>query len=146
MLAFYSPVLETDLEVIGRVVCELHASTSGPDTDWMVKLCDVHRDGRVLNVCDGVVRASLRDGHEHRLLAPGSIACYHIDLWATAMVFRAGHRLAVLVTSSDFPRYDRNPNTGELAHAATRFEPALQRVFHDAARPSRIILPVMAGD
>jgi hypothetical protein len=139
-------VLEQDLEVVGPVMFELHASTSGPDTDWMVKLCDVHPDGRVLNVCDGVVRASLRDGRERRLLEPGSVECYSIDLWATAMVFRTGHRLAVLVTSSDFPRYDRNPNTGELAHAATHLEPALQRVFHDAARPSRIILPVMAGN
>ncbi len=146
VLAFYSPALEQDLEVIGPVVCELYASTSGPDTDWVVKLCDVHPDGRVLNVCDGVVRASLRDGRARRLLAPGCVERYAVDLWSTAMVFRRGHRLAVLVTSSDFPRYDRNPNTGELAHSATHFEPALQRVFHDAARPSRIILPVMAGD
>ncbi|MEX2480283.1 MAG: CocE/NonD family hydrolase [Gammaproteobacteria bacterium] len=143
VLCYTSPVLESDLEIAGPVSMELHAATSGADTDWMVKLCDVDVDGRIVNICDGVVRGSLRDGRERRLLEPGAEYSYSIDLWSTAMLFRAGHRLTVLITSSDFPRYDRNPNNGELAHEARRFVPALQRVFRDSTRPSRILLPVM---
>ncbi|MCB1748672.1 MAG: CocE/NonD family hydrolase [Gammaproteobacteria bacterium] len=145
VLVYTSAPLARDLEIAGAVSFELVAATSGPDTDWMVKLCDVHPDGRIVNLCDGVVRASLRDGRQRCLLEPGAVTTYTLDLWATAAVFRAGHRLAVLVTSSDFPRYDRNPNTGELAHTATRFEPALQRVFREAGRASRLILPVVDG-
>ncbi|MGE0485612.1 MAG: CocE/NonD family hydrolase [Gammaproteobacteria bacterium] len=145
VLLYTSAPLAADLEIAGPVRFELVAATSGPDTDWVVKLCEVHPDGRLLNVCDGVVRASLRDGHQRRLLEPGAVTAYTIDLWATAAVFRTGHRLAVLLTSSDFPRYDRNPNTGELAHAATRFEPALQRVFREAGRASRLVLPVVSA-
>ncbi len=143
VLTYTSAVLEHDLEVVGPVTAELYASTSGPDTDWMLKLCEVYPDGRCINLCDGVIRASLRDGCTRRLLAPGIAMRYAIDLWATASVVRAGHRLRVMVTSSDFPRYDRNPNTGEFAHSAVRLEPALQRVYHDAARPSRILLPAI---
>lgn len=145
VLVYTSEPLATDLTLVGAVSCELHASTSGPDTDWVVKLCEVHPDGRVINIVDGVVRASLRDGRSRRLLEPGVVERYTIDLWATATVVRAGHRLAVLVTSSDFPRYDRNPNTGVAAHEATVLEPALQRVFHDAVRASRIIVHCLPG-
>lgn len=143
VLCFMSAELDNALEVIGRVSATLFASTSGLDTDWMVKLCEVYPDGRMLNVCDGVLRASLRDGRERRLLEPGDIVEYTIDLWSTAIRFPAGHRLAVLITSSDFPRYDRNPNTGEMAHEASELKPALQQIFHDRARPSSIHLPVV---
>ncbi len=145
VLVYTSTPLERDLEVIGAVSAVLHARTSGADTDWMVKLCDVHPDGRMLNVCDGVLRASLADGRERRLPERDAIVAYTLDLWATAQVFRAGHRIALLVTSSDFPRYDRNPNTGETAHSAARFEPALQRIYRDRSRPSHVVLPVRAA-
>lgn len=144
VLVYTSDVLEEDLEIAGPVTATLWASTSGPDTDWIVKLCDVHPDGRTFNLCDGVIRASLRDGRERRLLEPGAVEQYTLDLWATAAVFRAGHRLRMIVTSSDFPRYDRNPNTGELAHKASTLEPALQRIYHDAGRASCVTLPVRA--
>lgn len=145
VLSYTSAVLEHDLAIIGPVTAELYASTSGRDTDWMVKVCDVHPDGRCYNIVDGVIRASLRDGYSRRLLAPGVVERYTVDLWATAIVVPAGHRLRVLVTSSDFPRYDRNPNTGEPAYAAAHLEPALQRIYHDAERPSRILLPIIDG-
>ena len=95
--------------------------------------------------CDGVLRASVRDGMTRQLVEPNAIIRYEISLWSTAMLFKAGHRLRVLLTSSDFPRYDRNPNTGELAHSATRFEPALQRIYLDSEHASHIILPVVAN-
>lgn len=142
VVMFQSQPLSSALEVIGAVSMQLSARTSAPDTDWVVKLCDVHPDGRVVNVCDGVMRASLRDGHKRELLEPGVITTYCIDLWSTAMVFKRGHSLAVLITSSDFPRYDRNPNTGELAHVANRFEAALQSIHVDPEHPSYLELPV----
>ena len=145
VLCFTSSPLPEDIEIAGPVRAELFAATSGPDSDWMVKLCEVRADGSTINICDGVVRACLRDGRTRRLLEPGAVACYDIDLWSTAIVIKAGHRLRVLVTSSDFPRYDRNPNTGELPHQARRLEPALQRIFHDPARASRLILPLTVG-
>ena len=104
-------------------------------TDWVVKLCDVDENGRTINVCDGIVRTDpIRD------VGPQSCS---IDMWGTAMVFRAGHRIRVIVSSSDFPRYERNPNTGENPWEATVFEPALQRVFHDSQRASYVVLPVI---
>ncbi len=144
VLVYTSTPLVSDLEITGILTAELFASTSGPDTDWMIKLCEVHDDGRMINICDGVMRASLRDGHTRSLLEPGALERYTIDLWATSIVIPAGHRLAVLITSSDFPRYDRNPNTGEMAHEAARLEPALQRIYHDPARASHIVLPLRA--
>ena len=141
VVQFVSSPLEADLEMIGPVTMTLFASTSGQDCDWVVKLCDVWPDGRVMNVCDGILRASLRDGRERRLIQPGEILEYTIDLWATAQVFGAGHRLAVLITSSDFPRYDRNPNTGEPASSATRLEAVVQRIYHDRNHPTHLQLP-----
>ncbi|MGW3955601.1 CocE/NonD family hydrolase [Streptomyces sp. NPDC004752] len=144
VLSYTSEPLTEDLEVTGPVRALLWAATDGPDTDWVVKLCDVHPDGRILNVCDGILRASLRHGLDRpEPVTAGESLRYEIDLWATSMVFRAGHRLAVLVTSSDFPRYDRNPNTGELGVHAASGRPAKQRIHHDARRPSHLVLPVV---
>jgi len=143
VLCHTSEPLDDDLEVIGEVTAVLYAATSGRDTDWVVKLCDVHPSGKTISVCDGVVRASVRDGETRRLVEPHAIIRYEVSLWSTAMLFKAGHRLRVLITSSDFPRYDRNPNTGELAHSATRLEPALQRVYLDAEHASHLVLPVV---
>jgi putative CocE/NonD family hydrolase len=144
VLAYTSARLERDVEVTGPVKAVLYASTSARDTDWVVKLCDVHPDGRTLNVCDGILRARYRASWTApALVKPEAIERYEIDLWATSQMFRAGHRLRILITSSDFPRYDRNPNTGELGVEAVRLEPALQRVFHDADHASHVLLPVI---
>lgn len=141
VLSYVSPPLTADLEIIGAVSVELHASTSAPDTDWMVKFCEVHPDGRIMNICDGVLRASFRDGRTRTLVAPDTVVAYDIDLWSTAVVVPRGHRLALLICSTDFPRYDRNPNTGELAHEARTLVPALQQIHHAEGRASRIVLP-----
>lgn len=143
VLTYTSAVLEQDMEVTGPITAVLYAATSAPDTDWVVKLCDVHPDGRTFNVVDGILRASYRNGTPRSLVEPGAVVEYSIDLWATSMLFGAGHRLRVLVTSSDFPRYNRNPNSGELGHEATELVPCLQRVFHGAEHASRIVLPVV---
>jgi putative CocE/NonD family hydrolase len=132
VLVFTSDVLEHDVAVIGPVTARLFAATSGASTDFVVKLCDVYEDGRTFNVCDGIVRT-----------VDNGVGPWTVDLWATAIVFRAGHRIRVIISSSDFPRYERNPNTGENPWEATVFEPVLQRVFHDGARASCVMLPVV---
>lgn len=140
VLVFTSEVLERPLEVAGGIRAELWAATSAHDADWVVKLCDVHPGRRTFNVCDGIVRASLRDPSwtTPRPVEPLEPVRYEVDLGSTAMVFAAGHRLRVLVMSSDFPRYDRNPGTGDWSLDAGELLPATQRVFCDAQRPSFI--------
>ncbi|MSR14171.1 MAG: CocE/NonD family hydrolase [Gammaproteobacteria bacterium] len=141
VLQYISPALETELEVTGPVRAVLYVATSGRDTDFMVKLCDVHPDGRCYNVCDGVLRVSFRDGVTRQAVTPSALLKIEVDLWATAMVFKTGHRLRVLITSSDFPRYDRNPNTFELAHEARVFQPVVQQVFNSSEAASHLVLP-----
>jgi putative CocE/NonD family hydrolase len=147
VLTYTSPPLDADLEVTGPVSAVLYAATSATDTDWVVKLCEVRADERTLNVCDGILRASYRDSQEERsLLEPDTVERYEIDMWATSIVFSAGSRLRVLLTSSDFPRYDRNPNTGELGVEATSSVAATQRIFHEVGHRSHLRLPVMPGE
>ena len=141
VLQYTSSALSSELEITGAVKAVLYITTSGRDTDFVVKLCDVHPDGRCLNVCDGILRLSFRDGQSRQALEPGAVVKISIDLWSTAMVFKAGHRLRVLVTSSDFPRYDRNPNTFELAHEATKLVPVVQQVLHTESGASHLVLP-----
>jgi putative CocE/NonD family hydrolase len=143
VLCFTSAPLDGELEVIGHVRAVLYAATTAPDTDWVVKLCRVDSGGRTFNVCDGVLRASYRRSQsERRPVEPGAVERYEVDLWATAIVFAPGEQLRVLVTSSDFPRYDRNPNTGELGVEAAGSIPALQQIFHDREHASHVVLPV----
>jgi putative CocE/NonD family hydrolase len=144
MLCYTSDVLQSDLTVAGPVTAVLHASSSALDTDWVVRLCDVWPDGRSLSVCDGILRARYRDSSSHTtLLKPNEAYAFRVDLWSTAQVFKAGHRLRVHVASSDFPRYDRNLNTGGLIATETRSVVAVNTVFHDAARPSHLLLPTL---
>lgn len=132
VLVFTSAPLPDELEVTGRVRVVLYARSSAPATDWVARLCDVHPDGRSINLCDGIVRATAD---------PSGINRYEIDLWSTSTVFFGGHRLRVHVTSSSFPRWDRNLNTGDQRRASYRT--AHQRVHHDGRYPSHIELPVM---
>jgi putative CocE/NonD family hydrolase len=132
VLVFTSDPLDEDLEVTGPVRAVLHAESSAPSTDWVVRLCDVHPDGRSFNICDGILRVDANADQR---------APHEIDLWATSNVFMRGHRLRVHVTSSSFPRWDRNLNTGQQ-HIA-RLETARQSVYHDAARASYVELPVI---
>ena len=143
VLQYTSDVLTADIEVTGQVSAKLFASTSGKDTDWMVKVCDVHADGKTYNVVDGVIRAAFRDGKTLVPVNSNEPLEYDIDLWSTSYVFKAGHRIRVLITSSDFPRYDRNPNTGEAPQSASTLEPAVQQIYHSPERASYVELPVI---
>ena len=148
VLTFPSPVLTAGVEVTGPVTVTLHAATSAADTDFTAKLVDVWPDGRAMSVTDGIVRARFRSGPEaSEPVRPGDCHEYRIDLIATSQLFRAGHRIRVDVASSNFPCYDRNPGNGAGAGQASErdFVTAEQTVFHDAARPSHITLPVIPG-
>ncbi|HEV8308442.1 MAG TPA: CocE/NonD family hydrolase [Methylomirabilota bacterium] len=143
-LTYTSAPLERDLTIVGDVRCVLHAMSSAPDTDFVVRLTDVQPDGFSRLLCDGILRARYRESGAHPTpLTPNQVYELTVDLWATANTFRRGHRIRVAVTSSSFPRFDRNPNTGGPVAAEARGQVALNTVFHDARRPSRILLPVI---
>ncbi len=143
VLSFTSAPLERDLEVTGPVRVHVWAASSAPDTDFVARLCDVFPDGRSMSLCDGIVRARFRDGATVSLLEPGKAYEFVIDLWATSNVFRSGHRIRLDVASASFPRWDRNPNTGHDLGVDAELAVARQTLFHDAAHPSRVILPVV---
>jgi uncharacterized protein len=146
VLTYTSDVLQRPIEVTGPLRCTLFAATSATDTDWIVRLCDVHPNGASRILAEGVLRARHRSGAANPSPArPGVTERYEIDTGATSNVFLAGHRIRVDVTSSSFPYLEPNPNTGHrLGEDRTEdVIPALQTVFHDAARPSHILLPVV---
>jgi len=147
VLVFTSEALKTELEVTGPVKVVLYASSTAKDTDFTAKLLDVHPDGRPFNLCDGIVRASRRDSKsEPSLIEPGKVYRYEIDLWVTSNAFLPGHKIRVEVSSSNFPRFDRNLNTGEPFGTGTKFIMAAQTIYHDKERPSHVLLPVIGGD
>jgi putative CocE/NonD family hydrolase len=144
VLCYTSPPLQRDLEATGPIRLILWAATDGPDTDWTGKLVDVWPSGRAINLCDGIIRARFRHGPgEERLLAGGEVQRYEIDLMVTGNTFRAGHRIRVEISSSNFPRFDRNPNTGAPIGASRDTRPAHQAVVHDRAHASHVLLPVI---
>ena len=144
VLVYTSEPLEEDMEVTGPVIVKLHASTDGRDTDFTGKLSDVHPDGSSWNLCDGIIRGRYRESTERQvLLEPGTVYEFTIDVWPTSNVFKKGHRIRVDIASSNFPRFDRNTNTGNVIAADAEVRVAHQQVFHDAAHPSHIILPVI---
>jgi putative CocE/NonD family hydrolase len=148
-LRFQTEVLSEDLVIAGKIDVALCAATDGPDTDSMVKLVDVYPDGYEALVIDSGIRTRYRHGLRTDLvemMTPGEPTRLEIDLWNSAITFEAGHRIAVHVTSSNYPRFDVNPNTGEAPGAAT-LEPRIARntVYHSGSCASAIILPVMPG-
>lgn len=147
VLVFTTPPLEEQLEVTGHVSLVLHVASSALDTDFTGKLVDVHPDGRVLYLTDGILRARYRGGLDRpEPLEPEQVYAITVDLSVTSNVFLPGHRIRLEVSSSNFPRYDRNTNTGgaiaqESLDAA---RPAVNRVLHGPDHPSRLVLPVIA--
>jgi putative CocE/NonD family hydrolase len=107
-------------------------------------LVDVEPSGYARYLADGIVRARYRRSRERaEPIQPGKVESYAVDLWATSNVFKAGHRIRLYVSSSNFPRFDRNPNTGEPAAGATRMVKASQTIYHDRTRPSALVLPIV---
>jgi uncharacterized protein len=144
VLCYTTPPLEADLEVTGPVSLVLYASSSAVDTDLMAKLVDVHPGGFCQRLCDGMVRARYREGMDREaFLEPGRVERFEIRMWDTSQVFRAGHRIRLEVASSAFPKFDRNAQTGGPLATETGCVVAENRVWHDAERPSHLVLPVI---
>ena len=144
VLVYSTPPLAQDLEVTGPVRLDLYASSSAVDTDFTAKLVDVAPDGFAQNLTEGIVRARYRDSQEQpTFLNPGQTYKLGIDVWATSNVFRKGHRLRLELSSSNFPRFDRNLNTGEDSATARKPVSATNTIYHDAEHPSALILPVV---
>jgi putative CocE/NonD family hydrolase len=144
VLTYTTAPLERDTEVTGPVRVQLWACSSAPDTDFVARLVDVYPDGRAYNLTDGIIRARYRDGTPSAtLLEPGRPYVFDIDLWATSNVFKAGHRIRLQVCSSNFPRWDRNPNTGHEFGQDAELRVAQQTILHDAEHPSHLILPLL---
>jgi uncharacterized protein len=146
VLVYTSEILEEDLEVTGPVELVLYASSDAVDTDFTATLVDVHPLGMAINICEGIVRARFRDSLEQpRPIEPGQVYAYRISLWETSNVFLTGHAIRVEVSSSNFPRFDRNLNSGEPLDSGTRLTVAQQQVVHSAEYPSHLLLPVVPG-
>jgi putative CocE/NonD family hydrolase len=144
VLVFSTPPLERDVEVTGYITAEVYAASSATDTDFTAMIVDVDPSGYARFLTDGIVRARYRDSTERaEPIEPGKVYKYTIDLWATSNAFKAGHRIRVYISSSNFPRFNRNLNTGESTLGATKAVKASQTIYHDAERPSAIILPII---
>ena len=144
VLVYSTPPLQKEVEVTGPITVTLFAATSAPDTDFTAKLVDVCEDGCARNLTDGIIRARYRESMSSpKLLEPGKVYEYTIDLWATSNVFQAGHQIRVEISSSNFPRFDRNTNTGNTIAEDAEFKPAMQTVLHGSQYPSHITLPIV---
>ena len=143
VMSYLTPPLEEPIEVTGPVLVKLWASSSARDTDFVAKLIDVWPGGFAQELCHGIVRARYRESFEQpSLLAPNSVYEYTIKVNPTSNVFKRGHRIRLDISSSDFPNFDRNHNTGGDDYREATLQIAQQTIHHDAARPSRVILPI----
>jgi hypothetical protein len=151
VLVYATPAMAEDIEVTGPVSLELYAKSSAVDTDFTAKLVDVWPNGFAQNLTEGIIRARYRDSRQTpELMNPGQIYKVNIDVWSTSNVFKKGHILRLEVSSSNFPRFDRNLNTGRMRYlrtsdtpAAAQFEKATNTILHDAEHPSALILPIV---
>ncbi|MGD0683040.1 MAG: CocE/NonD family hydrolase [Terracidiphilus sp.] len=144
VLVYSTEPLEQDIEVTGLVTLDLYAISSAADTDFTAKLVDVWPNGFAQNLTEGILRASYREStSEAKPIVPGKAYEYKIDMWSTSNVFLKGHRIRLEISSSNFPRFDRNLNTGKSASTSAVFVKATNTILHDAAHPSALILPVV---
>jgi hypothetical protein len=144
VLVYSTPPLASDMEVTGPVKAVLSIASTAPDTDFTVKLVDVFPGGEARNLTDGILRMRYRDSLESpKLMTPGELYKVTVDAGVTSNVFRAGHRVRIELSGSNFPRFDRNPNTGRAIADETELRKATQTVFHDRERRSWVVLPVV---
>ena len=144
VLCFTSPPLKDAVEVTGPIRVILYAQSDAPDTDWTAKLVDVRPDGCALNLCDFILRARYRESFtQPSLIVPATVYEYTIEVGNTANLFQPGHRIRVEISSSNFPRFDRNPNTGHAIGQDAELQAARQTIYHSPEYPSRMVLPVI---
>jgi putative CocE/NonD family hydrolase len=145
VLVYTTEPLDRDVEVTGPIVIKLFASTTARDTDFTAKLIDVYPDGTAYNLTEGIIRGRFRRSlyDPAVLVTPNDIAEYTVPLQPTSNVFLAGHSIRVHVTSSNFPLWDRNPNTGNPQGMDAETRIAHQTIYHDREHPSHILLPII---
>jgi putative CocE/NonD family hydrolase len=149
ILTFETAPLAADAEVTGPIEMHLWAASSAVDTDFTAKLIDVyppnddHPQGLAINITDSIIRARYRNGYDRpEPMTPGNPYEFVFDLYPTSNIFKEGHRIRLDISSSNWPRFDVNPNTGGPLGLESRFEVAHQAVYHDSERPSHVVLPV----
>jgi len=146
VLTYSTPAFAADTEITGPISLELFAKSTAVDTDFTAKLVDVAPDGFAQNLTEGIIRARYRDSQEQpALMNPGQVYKFTIDLWSTSNVFLKGHVLRLEVASSNFPRFDRNLNTGEAQSTGEKFVSATNTIYHDGEHPSALVLPVVTS-
>jgi putative CocE/NonD family hydrolase len=144
VLVYSTEPLAEDMEVTGPIALTLYASSSAPDTDFTAKLVDVGPCGFARNLTDGIIRARVRESQSvPKLITTSKVYEFNLEMWSTANLFKAGHRIRLEVSSSNFPRFDRNPNTGHELFTDAEIRPALQTVMHDRGFASYLTLPVI---
>ena len=144
VLVYTTPELEEDIEITGPITVTLHAASSARDTDFTATLVDIFPDGYAHMIQEGIVRARYRNSDRNpSLIEPGKVYEYIIDLWATSFLVKKGHKIRVEISSSNFNRYDRNPNTGHEFGMDAETIKATQTIYHDTKRPSHITLPII---
>jgi putative CocE/NonD family hydrolase len=144
VLVYSTQPFDRDVEITGPISVEAYVSSSAADTDFTAKLIDVWPNGFAQNLTDGILRARYRNSHERpELMTPGQVYRVTIDAWATSNLFKAGHRLRVDLSSSNFPRFDRNLNTGESGAHSSRMVKAINAIYHDREHPSALVVPVV---
>ncbi|RKU06615.1 hypothetical protein C6502_20320 [Candidatus Poribacteria bacterium] len=150
VLTFQTPPLENDVEVTGPITVKLHASSSARDTDFTAKLIDVcplsddFPDGLAINLTDSIIRARYRNGWDTpELLEPGKVYEFVFELYPTSNIFKKGHRIRLDISSSNWPRFDVNPNTGGDLGVERRLEIAEQTIHHEPEQPSHVVLPII---
>ena len=153
VLTFQTTLLEVEVEVTGPIEMHLWASSSAVDTDFTAKLMDVYPpsteypEGLAINITDSIIRARYRNGwNTPELMTPGQPYEFVFQLFPTSNVFKVGHRIRLDISSSNWPRFDVNPNTGGPLGLEQRYQLAHQTVYHDAGRPSHIVLPIPQPD
>jgi putative CocE/NonD family hydrolase len=144
VLVYTSEPVTEETQVCGPVKVKLYAASSAKDTDFTAKLLDVWPDGFAQRLCDGMVRARFRKSMEKQeLITPGQVYGYDIDSWNTCQTFLKGHKIRLEISSSAFPKYDRNPNTGAALGMTTEMITAQQTVYHDRQNASYVLLPIV---
>ncbi|GAA0591793.1 CocE/NonD family hydrolase [Virgibacillus siamensis] len=146
VLVYTSEKLDKPLEVTGPINVKLWAATDAPDTDFTAKLVDVFPDGTAINLTDGIVRSCYRNGYTPEPELNGEIVEYEMDLWATSNVFLPDHQIRIEIASSNFPRFDVNPNTGKTMLNSAETKPAKQTIYHNEEYPSHVVLPVIPNE
>ena len=144
VIVYSTAALDEDTEVTGPVMLDLYAKSSAVDTDFTAKLVDVWPNGFTQNLTEGILRARYRNStSKAEPIVPGKVYEYKLDLWSTSNVFLKGHKIRLEVSSSNFPRFDRNLNNGKDAGTSSEFVKADNTIYHDREHPSSLLLPVV---